>query len=145
MPHFTSNGTDQYQNSSSNLLNPYREQPQSTRIAVAYPRQAFSPTKRTNHAPISCDQQVQVSQGHMSYSNKENCNTEVHGGGGLELVKPARPKPFASLKKRPRNLARSPLLSVRVFDSRHEGSALRWVVEDRAALRLRQIWCLLIP
>ena len=35
----------------------------------------------------------------------ENLNTEVHGGGGLELVKPARepassrPKLFASLKK----------------------------------------------
>ena len=48
---------------------------------------------------------VQVSQGHISYKNKENCNTEIHGGGGLELVKPARkqassrPKPCASLKK----------------------------------------------
>ena len=37
--------------------------------------------------------------------NKENRNTEVHGGGGLELVKPARepassrPKPCAFLKK----------------------------------------------
>ena len=45
-----------------------------------------------------------------------NWNTEVHGGGGLELVKPARepapsrPKPCASLKKRPGNLAHSPLL-----------------------------------
>ena len=36
------------------------------------------------------DQQFQVSQGHTSYKNKENWNTEVHGGGGLELVKPAR-------------------------------------------------------
>ena len=49
--------------------------------------------------------QVQVSQGHTSYRNKENWNTEVHGGGGLELVKPARepassrPKPCAPLKK----------------------------------------------
>ena len=39
------------------------------------------------------------------YRNKENRNTEVHGGGGLELVKPARepassrPKPCAFLKK----------------------------------------------
>ena len=68
----TSNGTDQCQNGSSNLLNPYREQPRSTRIVVAYPRQAFSATKRTNYAPISFDQQVQVSQGHTSYINKEN-------------------------------------------------------------------------
>ena len=39
------------------------------------------------------------------YRNKEIRNTEVHGGGGLELVKPARepassrPKPCAFLKK----------------------------------------------
>ena len=50
------------------------------------------------------DQQVQVSQGHTLYRNKKKLNTEVHGGGGLELVKPARepassrPKPCASLK-----------------------------------------------
>ena len=47
---------------------------------------------------------------------KEICITEVHGGGGLELVKPApepvssRPKPCASLKKRPRSLPLSPLV-----------------------------------
>ena len=64
----TSNGTDQYQNGSSNLLTPYREQPRSTRIVVAYPRTAFSATKRTNS--ISFDQRVQVSQGHTSYKRK---------------------------------------------------------------------------
>ena len=52
----TSNGTDQYQNGSSNLLTPYREQPRSTRIVVAYPRPAFSATNRTNYAPTSFDQ-----------------------------------------------------------------------------------------
>ena len=42
---------------------------------------------------------------HTLYRNKESGDTEVHGGGGLELVKPARepassrPKPCASLKK----------------------------------------------
>ena len=75
------------QNGSSNLLTPYREQPRSTRIVVAYPRPAFSGTKRTNYAPISFDQQVQVSQGLTSYRNKKNWNNEVgHGGGGLELT-----------------------------------------------------------
>ena len=45
------------------------------------------------------------SRPHILYRNKENRNTEVHGGGGLELVKPARepassrPKPCAFLKK----------------------------------------------
>ena len=68
---FTSNGTDQYQNGSSNILTPYREQPRSTRIVIAYPRPAFSTTKRTNYAPTSFDQQVQVSQGHKSYKNKK--------------------------------------------------------------------------
>ncbi|CAN0369132.1 unnamed protein product, partial [Ascophyllum nodosum] len=112
----TSNGTDQLQNSSSNLLTPYREQPRSTRIFVAYPRPAFS---------SSC------------------------------------PKPCASLKK-PTNLARSPFLvgprrkkkyrsQTLAFPSEtsrlaplilaHRGSALPWLVDDRAALRLRRIWC----
>ena len=101
----TSIGTDQHQNGPSNLLTPYREQPRSTRIVVAYPRPAFSATKRTNYAPTSFDQQVQVSQGHTSYKNKENGNTKIRGGEGLELVKPAlepassRPKPCAFLKK----------------------------------------------
>ena len=63
----TSNGTDQHQNGSSNLLTPYREQPRSTRIVVAYPRPAFSATNWTNCAPTSFDQQVQVSQGHTLY------------------------------------------------------------------------------
>ena len=68
----TSNGTDQHQNGSSNLLTPYQEQPRSTRIVVAYPRPAFSATKRTNYASTSFDQRVQVSQGHTSFKNKEN-------------------------------------------------------------------------
>ena len=50
----------------------YREQPRSTRIVVAYPRPAFSATNRTNYVPTSFDQQVQVSQSHTSYKNKEN-------------------------------------------------------------------------
>ena len=97
----------------SNLFTPYREHPRSTRIVVAFPRLAFSATKRTNHAPVSFDQQAEVCQGyHTSSRNKEKLNTEIHGGGGLELAKPARkpaschPKPCASLKNRRRNLAR---------------------------------------
>ena len=86
--HFTRNGADQCQNGSSNLLTPYREQPRSTRI-VAYPRPAFSATKRKKHAPIDCclptasvlsnkagksrSNLIQVSEGHTSsYRNKEN-------------------------------------------------------------------------
>ena len=68
----TSNGTDQHQNGSSNLLTPYREQPRSTRIVVAYPQPAFSATKRTIYPPISFHQQVQIPQGHTSYNNKKN-------------------------------------------------------------------------
>ena len=58
--HFAKNGAYQCQNGSSNLLTPYREQPRSTRIVVGSPRPAFSATKRTIHAPISLDNQVQV-------------------------------------------------------------------------------------
>ena len=48
MRHFARNGIDQCQNGTSNLLFiSYREQPRSTRIVVAYPRPAFSATKRT--------------------------------------------------------------------------------------------------
>ena len=63
---------NQCQNGSPNLLTPYRKQPRSIRIVVAYPRPAFSATKRTNYASISFDQLVQVSQGHTSYRNKES-------------------------------------------------------------------------
>ena len=96
--HLTRNGIDQCRNGPSNLLAPYREQPRSTRIVVAYPQLAFSATKRINPVPNSFDQQVQVSQGHTSYKNKENYNTEIHGGGGLDLVKPAR-EPASSRPK----------------------------------------------
>ena len=83
--YFTSNGIYQNQNGLSNLFIPYREPPRSTRIVVAYPRLAFSETKRSNHAPISFDQQAQFSQGYKSYRGKENGTTEVDVGGGLEL------------------------------------------------------------
>ena len=42
----SSNGTDQLQNGSSNLLTPYGEQPRLTRTVVTYPRPAFSAAKR---------------------------------------------------------------------------------------------------
>ena len=110
MRHFTDNGTEQCKNGLLTLLTPYREQPRSSRIVVAYLRPAFSATKRTNHAPISFDQQSQVFQGNMACRNMLNYNTEVHGGGGLELAKATReptsnrPKPCASLKNTPHTL-----------------------------------------
>ena len=55
-------------------------------------------SKADKSPPISFDQQTQVYQGHASCRNKENKNAEVHGGGGLELVKPAR-KPASSRPK----------------------------------------------
>ena len=103
----------------------------------------------------------------LHYRNKENRNTEVHGGGGLELVKPARepassrPKPCAFLKKphescpfaapcgpRRKKNDRGQRSAFPSETSRfkpvilaHRGSALPWLVNDRAALRLRRIWC----
>ena len=119
----------------------------------------------SKYVPTSFDQQFQVSQGHTSYKNKENRNTEVHGGGGLELVKPARepassrPKPCASLKKphepcsfaapcgpRRKKNDRGQRSAFLLETSRfalsilaHRGSALPWLVNDRATLRLRRI------
>ena len=107
------------------------------------------------------------SRPHILYRNKENWNTEVHGGGGLELVKPARepassrPKPCAFLKKphescpfaapcgpRRKKNDRGQRSAFPSETSRfkpvilaHRGSALPWLVNDRAALRLRRIWC----
>ena len=118
-----------------------------------------------NYAPTRFDQQVQVSQGHTSYKNKKKQIIEVNDGGGLGLVKPAR-EPISSRpspvhpSKSPTNLDRSPLLvalvgrkidigfSLENFPVHtflilaHRGSALPWLVDDRAALRLRRIWCL---
>ena len=110
MRHFTCNGTNQCQNGSSNLLTPDRKQPRSTRIVVAYLRPAFSATKRTKHDLISFSQQAQVSQGDTSFRTKENWNTAVYCGGGLELGRPerkpasSRPEPCASLINAPRIL-----------------------------------------
>ena len=102
--------------------------------------------------------------------NYVKCYTEIHSGGGLTLVKPARestfngPKLCASLKKCRRNLARSPLpVSLRrkktdsgqrspfTFDTSpfapltlaHKGSALPWPVDDRTDLHPRRNWCVL--
>ena len=73
-------------------------------LSPTHDQRVVSATNRTNYAPTSFDQRNQVSQGDISYKNKENGITEVHGGGGLGLVKPARepassrPKPCASCK-----------------------------------------------
>ena len=108
---------------------------------------------------------------HTSCGNKEKCDTAVHGGGSLKLVKLTRepssihPKTCASLKNSSRTLPvrRSLLILVgrkqtgwcqrSTFPSEpsrfaplilaHRGSALPRLVDDRAALRPRQIWCLL--
>ena len=65
---------------------PYREQPRSTRIVVAYPRPAFSATKRTNYAPISFDQQLQVSQGHIVMALKAEVWVEAVTEGGRRFM-----------------------------------------------------------
>ena len=104
MRYLTRNGSNRYQNGSSNLLTPYREQPRRTRIVVSSPRPLLSAAKRTHHAPIRFNQQAHNSHGHMPYRNKENGNIDVYGGGSLELVRLAHepasslPKPCASLK-----------------------------------------------
>ena len=111
----TSNGTDQCQNGSSNLLTPYREQPRSTRNVAAYPRPAFSAKKRINYAPTRFDQQVQVSQDHTLYRNSK---VEIPRSMVVEALSwwsrrasqhPAVQSPVHPWKS-PTSFARSPLL-----------------------------------
>ena len=156
---------------------PNRDQPPSTRIVVALfytdstnfmpPTTSVLSNNSDTYVPTSFKQQFQVSQNHTSYRNKENRNTEVYGGGDLELVKlvrePAssRPKHCASLKKShescPFSAPCGPRRKKNDRDQRsafpsetfrfalsilaHRGSALPWLVNDLAALRLRRIWC----
>ena len=132
MRHFTSNGTDQCRNGSSNLLTPYREQPRSTRNIVADLRPAFSATKRTNYAPISFDQPAQVSRG-LAEIRK---TSEVHGGGGLELMKPAR-EPASSRSKPSASLGNAPrILPVRRFLLALVGKNIPW---SEISLSLRNL------
>ena len=121
MRRFTSNGTDQCQNGASKFLTPHLEKPRSTRIVVAYPRPAFSATNQTNHAPISFDQQAHASQGRAACRNKKNCNTEVYGSGGLELIEPAR-EPASSRQKPRASLINAP----RILPFRRSLLALVW-------------------
>ena len=144
-----------------------REQPRSTRNVVAYPRPAFSAKNRKNYAPTSFDQQVQVSQGHTFCT--EIRKIEIPRSMVVEALnwKPARepassrPKPCAFLKKphescpfaapcgpRRKKNDRGQRSAFPSETSRfkpvilaHRGSALPWLVNDRAALRLRRIWC----
>ena len=85
---------------------PYREQPRSTRIVVAYPRPAFSATNRTNtFQPVLINNNSKFLKATHRTKIRKIEIPRVHDGGGLELVKTARepassrPKPGASLKK----------------------------------------------
>ena len=170
MRHFTSNGTDQCQNGLSNLLTLYQEQPGSTRTAVAYTQPAFSATKRANHAPICFDQQSKFLK---ATCHAEIRKIEIPRSMVLEVLDwrsrrasqhPAVQSPVHIPEKRPTNLARSPLLvgplrkktdrgQRSAFPSEtsrfaplilaHRDSALPWLVNDRAALEPRRIWCVL--
>ena len=147
---------------------PYREQPRSTRIVVAYPRPAFSAANRTNSfQPVLINNSKFLKATHRTKVRKVEIPRSMVRGGGLELVKPARepassrPKPCASLKKphescpfaapcgpRRKKNDRGQRSAFPSEPSRfalsilaHRGSALPWLVNDRAALRLCRIWC----
>ena len=169
----TSNGTDQYQNGSSNLLTPYREQPRSTRNVVAYPRPTFSAKNRKNYGkitlqPVLINKSKILKATHCTEIRKNEIPRSMLVVEALSWRSrrasqhPAVQSPVHPWK-RPTNLARSPLLVALVgrknddrgqtsaFPSEtsrfkpvilaHRGSALPWLVDDRAALRLHRIWC----
>ena len=83
---------------------PFREQPRSTRIVVAYPRPAFSATNRTN-----LFQPVLINNNYSKFLKATHRTKirkiELPRSMVVKLVKPARepassrPKPCASLKK----------------------------------------------
>ena len=105
-----------------------------------------------------------------SYKKKKNYNIGVHGGGGLQLVKPAREPassrpmvwaslkksyescPFAALcgpgrkKKNGSQTSRFPSETSRFAPLIlvHRGSSLPWLVHDRSSLRLRRIGCMYV-
>ena len=58
-----------------NSLIPYREQPRSSRIVVAYPRPAFSATKWTNHAII---QSVFINKTKFLKTTRHTENIHLH-------------------------------------------------------------------
>ena len=90
----------------TSFFTPYREQPLSTRVVVAYPRPAFSGTNRTNtFQPVLINNSKFLKATHRTKIRKIEMPRSMVGGGSLELVKPARepassrPKPCTSLKK----------------------------------------------
>ena len=87
MRHFARNGTEQ--SVSKRFIKHPHPIPRATSIdsecCRLHPRLAFSAEKRTDHAPMSFDEEAQVFLGHTSCRNKGKFNTEVHSGGGLEI------------------------------------------------------------
>ena len=150
---------------------PYREQPRSTRIVVAYPRPAFSATNRTNtFQPVLINNSKFLKATHRTKIRK----IEIPRSMVVEALScwsrrasqhPAVTKPCASLKKphescpfaapcgpRRKKNDRGQRSAFPSETSRfalsilaHRGSALPWLVNDRAALRLRRIWCCVTP
>ena len=146
---------------------PYREQPRSTRIVVAYPRPTFSATNRTNtFQPVLINNSKFLKATHRTKIRK----IEIPRSMVVEALScwsrrasqhPAVTKPCASLKKphescpfaapcgpRRKKNDRGQRSAFPSETSRfalsilaHKGSALPWLVNDRAALRLRRIWC----
>ena len=108
MRHFTRNGTEWCQNGSSNLLIPYREQPRNLdRLVLLSPTHGKRSQQQSGQITLQSIliNKVKFLKATHHIEIKKIDNIEVHGGGGLGLVKPARgpassrPRPCASLKK----------------------------------------------
>ena len=105
----TSNGTDQYQNGSSNLLTPYREQPRSTWNVVAYPRPAFSAKKRKNYAPTKLLKATHRTEIRKNEIPRSMVVEALSWWSRRASQHPAVQSPVHP-RRSPTNLARSPLL-----------------------------------
>ena len=81
----TNNGTDQYQNGSSNLFTPYREQPRSTTRIVVGCR--LPTTSVLSNKADKLRSKFLKATHRTKIRKNEIPRSRVHGGGGLQLVK----------------------------------------------------------
>ena len=97
---FTGNGTDQCQNGSSILVTPYCIESNFDGLVLLSPTHGQRSQQGSGQIML---QSLLISKpkflkatGHAEI--RKHCKTEVHGGGGLELMKPAR-EPASSRSK----------------------------------------------
>ena len=172
MPHFTSNGTDRSMSKRFvKLLFSISRATAIDRTVVAYLRLAFSATKRINHAPslFLFDKTKflkatrHVKKWKIEIPRPWWWRSVAGKSGALVSIQPSKALWYIIFETRPTSIALSPLVvgprkktdrgQVLAFPSETfrfaplifapQGPALPWLMDNRAALRPRRIWCVL--